>query len=148
MLAWDRWCDGLAEHGLSAVASVGGESAGFDVTVMDDADVGTMAKYPFKLALEAVGGVFKRGRGTDADGHELGKRHRTPFEVMEHYAVAVAEGAAGDDQARADRAIIREWSETANAMRFRSARSHPACAPCSRSWPPSWVSRASFSSPS
>ena len=116
MPAWDRWCDGLAEHGLSAVATVGGESAGFDVAVMDDADAGAMAKYPFKLALEAVGGVFKRGRAVDGDGNELGKRHRTPFEVMEHIAVGAAED---DDQVRADRAIVREWSETATAMRFR-----------------------------
>lgn len=119
MPAWDRWCAGLAEHGLTAVASVAGESAGFDVTVMDDADSGTLARYPFKLALEAVGGVFKRGRATDADGHQLGKRHRTPFEVMEHYAVAAAAGTADDDQGRADLAIIREWSETATDMRFR-----------------------------
>ena len=117
--AWDRWCAALAEHGLTAVASVNGESAGFDVAVMDDADSGTLARYPFKLALEAVGGVFKRGRGTDADGNVVGKRHRTPFEVMEHYAVAVAEGAADDELAVADLAIIREWSETARDMRFR-----------------------------
>jgi hypothetical protein len=116
--AWDRWCDGLAEHGLSAVASVAGESAGFDVTVMDDADAGTLARYPMKMALEAVGGVFKRGRGTDADGNEFGRRHRTPAEIMEHVAVAAAAG-VDDDQARADLAILREWSETATAMRFR-----------------------------
>ena len=98
---------------------VNGESAGFDVTVMDDGEAGKMARYPFKLALEAVGGVFKRGRGTDADGHGVGKRHRTPAEVMEHYAVAVAEGLVDDQLARADLAIIREWSETATDMRFR-----------------------------
>lgn len=117
--AWDRWCDGLAEHGLSAVATVNGESAGFDVTVMDDAETGTMARYPFKLALEAVGGVFKRGRGVDADGHAVGKRHRTPAEVMEHYAVAVAEGLADDQLAQRDYAILAEWSTTATDMRFR-----------------------------
>lgn len=117
--AWDRWCAGLAKHGMTAVAEVNGESAGFDVTVMDDADSGTLARYPFKLALEAVGGVFKRGRTTDADGRVVGKRHRTPFEVMEHYAVAVAEGAADDDLAVADLALIREWSTTARDMRFQ-----------------------------
>lgn len=64
MPAGDRWCEGLAEHGLTAVAAVNGESAGFDVTVMDDAEAGTLARYPFKLALEAAvretafGGVF------------------------------------------------------------------------------------------
>jgi hypothetical protein len=64
MPAWDRWLRGLAEHGLTAVAAVNGESAGFDVTVMDDAEAGTLARYPFKLALEAAvretafGGVF------------------------------------------------------------------------------------------
>jgi hypothetical protein len=64
MPAGDRWCERLAEHGLTAVAAVNGESAGFDVTVMDDAEAGTLARYPFKLALEAAvretafGGVF------------------------------------------------------------------------------------------
>jgi len=122
--AWDRWCAGLAEHGLSAVAEVRNaegelESAGFDVTVMDDAESGTLARYPFKLALEAVGGVFKRGRAVDAEGHVVGKRHRTPFEVMEHYAVAAAAGTTGDELAQQDFAIIREWSQTASDMRFR-----------------------------
>ena len=64
MPAWDRWCERLAEHGLTAGAAVNGESAGFDVTVMDDAEARTLARYPFKLALEAAvretafGGVF------------------------------------------------------------------------------------------
>jgi hypothetical protein len=37
---------------------------------------------------------------------------------MEHVAVAMAEG-VDDDQATTDRAILREWSETASDMRFR-----------------------------
>lgn len=134
--AWDRWCAGLAELGLTAVAEAFNpqtgqmESAGFDVQVMNSADAEKMAeapqaqaekmaRYPFKLALEAVGGVFKRGREVDADGNVVGKRHRTPFEVMEHYAAAVAQGQADDELAQADLAIIREWSQTAADMRFR-----------------------------
>lgn len=120
---WERWRAGLAEVGMSAVARVRRngvtESAGFDVKVMDDATytVEAMGRYPFTMALEAVGGVFKRGRQVDAKGNVKGKRHRTPFEVMEHYAVAVAEGdSEGADE---DQKIIREWSETATRMRFR-----------------------------
>lgn len=120
---WDRWQEGLAEVGMTAVATVtrGGvqESAGFDVKVMDDSSHETedMGRYPFKMALEAVGGVFKRGRGYDAEGRTRGHRHRTPFEVMEHYAVAESEG--HDKYADQDRDIVHEWSETATKMRFR-----------------------------
>lgn len=117
MPAWSRWQRGLAKHGLTAVASVAGESAGFDVQVLDTGEAGNWAAYPFKLALEAVGGVFKRGRGVDNKGREAGKRHRTPFEVMTDYAVASAEG--DTLSAKADLQIITEWSKTANDMRFR-----------------------------
>jgi hypothetical protein len=120
---WERWEDGLAQHGLTAVARVRdrntGEmvSAGFDVKVMDQHDAGVMGRYPFKLALEAVGAVFKNGGRNDREGRPVGQRHRTPFEVMEHLAVSVA---AGDAEAiDADRKIVDEWSITANKMRFR-----------------------------
>jgi len=120
---WQRWRAGLAEVGMTAVARVRrngvDESAGFDVKVMNNNDYTAqdMGRYPFTMALEAVGGVFKRGRQIDAKGNLKGKRHRTPFEVMEHYAVALAEG----DQAGAeeDQRIIMEWSQTATDMRFR-----------------------------
>jgi hypothetical protein len=116
--AWDRWSAGLAAQGMSAVADVAGEAAGFDVRVVTPGASGEAARYPFKLALEGVGGVFKRGRETDAEGRPVGKRHRTPFEIME--AVAVAESLGIDDElARRDREIVREWCETAVAMRFR-----------------------------
>lgn len=122
--SWGRWCEGLAEHGLDAVSYVlrGGqrESAGFDVKVMDtgpDTSSIDLARYPFKMALEAVGSVFKNGRD------EPGRRHRTPFEVMETCAVAIAEG---DHQAAdADARLISEWSRTATEMRFRQCQ-----------WPP------------
>lgn len=121
---WNRWRAGLARRGMTAVASVkrGGETeqAGFSVTVMDTSTgAGKMGRYPFKMALEAVGGVFKRGRGTDKEGRSRGHRHRTPFEVMECYAAAVAEGDEVD--AAADLARIHEWSNTATKMRFRQA---------------------------
>lgn len=128
---WARWCDGLASVGMSAIDYVmrpGGmrETAGFDVTIMDVSNgADSLARYPFKLALEAVGAVFKHGRG------EPGHRHRTPFEVMESYAVALHE----DDQdgAADDLRIITEWSTTANDMRLRQAP-----------WPPgmrAWMTR-------
>ncbi|GAA4862301.1 hypothetical protein PH190_17150 [Actinomycetospora straminea] len=121
---WERWCEGLAEHGLDAISYVlrGGqqESAGFDVKVLDigpDTSSTELARYPFKMALEAVGSVFKHGR------QEPGRRHRTPFEVMESCAVAIAEG---DYQAaEADARLIGEWSKTATEMRFRQCQ-----------WPP------------
>lgn len=116
---WDRWCAGLAEHGLTAVAQVDGESAGLDVTVLGAGGSATWGKYPFKLALEAVGGIFKNGRGSDRHGKELGHRHRTPTEVMEHLAVAQADGTLDDDQGVADQAIYREWCTTANDLRIR-----------------------------
>jgi hypothetical protein len=116
---WDRWCAGLATHGLTAVAEVNGESAGFDVRVLGDGAAGSWGQYPFKLALEAVGGVFKHGRGQDREGREVGHRHRTPAEVMEHIAVAELEGTLDDAQGRADLAVLREWSTTATQMRFR-----------------------------
>ncbi|MFC4951279.1 hypothetical protein [Pseudonocardia sp. GCM10023141] len=116
---WDRWRAGLAEHGMTAVAEVNGESAGFDVQVLGEGSSQAWAKYPFKLALEAVGGVFKNGRDQDGKGRELGKRHRTPFEVMEHIAVAQSLPGADDAQAAADREILNEWSTTATDMRFR-----------------------------
>ena len=112
---WGRWCQGLASMGMSALATVtrGGvrETAGFDVTVMDRDARESYARYPFKLALEAVGAIFKHGR------EHAGQRHRTPFEVMETYAVAVVEG--DQEAAAVDLAIVREWSETANDMRLR-----------------------------
>jgi hypothetical protein len=119
---WERWRQGLAKVGMTAVAQVRRngvlESAGFDVKVMDISEgAGAMGRYPFTMALEAVGGVFKQGRGTDRDGRSRGQRHRTPFEIMEHYAVAAAEG---DDRDVAENlALIDEWAETATKMRFR-----------------------------
>lgn len=119
---WERWRQGLAKEGMTAVAQVRRngvqESAGFDVKVMDISEgAGAMGRYPFTMALEAVGAVFKHGRTTDRNGRSRGQRHRTPFEIMEHYAVAVAEG---DDQDAAENlALINEWSETATKMRFR-----------------------------
>ena len=119
---WERWRAGLAKEGMTAVAKVKRageiESAGFDVKVMDTSEgAGALGRYPFSMALEAVGGVFKRGRAVDGKGRERGKRHRTPFEIMEHYAVAVAEGDAQD--AAENLALIEEWSLTATKMRFR-----------------------------
>lgn len=121
---WERWRAGLATVGMSAVAEVvrdgEWETAGFDVAVMNLTEGSTgLASYPFKLALEAVGAVFKRGGRHDREGREPGKRHRTPFEVMEAYAVARGEGDI--DGAEDDRRIITEWSLTANDMRFRQA---------------------------
>lgn len=116
---WDRWCAGLAEHGLTAIAQIHGESAGLDVTVLGAGGSATWGKYPFKLALEAVGGIFKNGRSRDRHGNELGHRHRTPTEVMEHLAVAQADGTLDDDQAFTDQAVLREWSTTANDLRIR-----------------------------
>lgn len=119
---WERWRQGLAKVGMTAIAQVRRngelESAGFDVKVMDITEgAGAMGRYPFTMALEAVGGVFKHGRGTDRDGRSKGQRHRTPFEIMEHYAVAVAEGDEPD--AAENLALINEWAETATKMRFR-----------------------------
>jgi hypothetical protein len=129
---WQRWCAGLATRGMTAVASVFrdgaikddqfgakmAESAGFDVRVLSPGDdLSELSGYPFKAALEATGAVFKRGRHVDGYGNTEGYRHRNPFEIMESYALAVAEGDA--DGARADLALITEWSETAAEMRFR-----------------------------
>jgi hypothetical protein len=137
--AWARWCEGLASVGMSAVGSVErngvSEDAGFEVSVMNlHEDATGLAAYPFKLALEAVGGVFKHGGRHDREGRPVGKRHRTPFEVMESYAVAVAEG--DRDAAAEDRRIITEWSETATDMRFRQAPWPPGMRAQFREWAP------------
>jgi hypothetical protein len=55
-----------------------------------------IALHPFKAALEGVGAVFKNGRNTDKYGNPLGARHRTPFEVMAH--VALADQLGKDDE--------------------------------------------------
>jgi hypothetical protein len=116
---WDRWTEGLAAHGLTAIDRVDGESAGLDVKVLDSGASSSWGHYPFKLALEAVGGVFKTGRSTDRDGRPLGKRHRTPAEVMEHIAVAQAEGTVAEEQGQKDLDILREWSSTVNDLRMK-----------------------------
>lgn len=122
---WNRWCEGLADEGLTAVAKVYDpetgelESAGLDVKVLGRGGSETYGRYPFKLALEAVGGVFKQGRDQDRKGRRVGKRHRTPTEIMEHLAVAQAEGSLDDDQAYIDAELWREFCTTANDLRVK-----------------------------
>lgn len=119
MPMWTRWLNGLEERGFTAVAQVDGESAGLDVKVLGSGVAGTYGRYPFKLALEAVGGVFKQGRGQDRKGRQIGHRHRTPAEIVEHIAVAQAEGVLDDAQGAADLRIWKEWCGTANDLRLR-----------------------------
>lgn len=118
---WRRWRQGLARKGVTAVPYVfrdgRRESVGMDVTVMNHGEA--YGQYPYKMALEAVGAYWKRGRGTPVKGH----RSRTPFEVMTDYAVAASEGR--EDDAAADAAVLQEWSQTMTDMRVRQ------CA-----WPP------------
>lgn len=119
MPMWSRWLAGLEDHGYTAVAQVDDQSAGLDVKVLGTGTAETYGRYPFKLALEAVGGVFKQGRGQDRKGRELGHRHRTPTEIVEHIAVAQAEGTLDDDQGATDLRVWREWSRTANELRLK-----------------------------
>lgn len=122
---WNRWCEGLADMGLTAVAKVYNpetgelESAGLDVKVLGLGGSETYGRYPFKLALEAVGGVFKQGREQDRKGRAVGRRHRTPTEIMEHLGVAQAQGRIDDDQAYIDGELWREFCTTANDLRIK-----------------------------
>ncbi len=117
---WDRWSLAWQARGDSdRDGQRGVRRAGCEGDRLGQA--ASYGKYPFKLALEAVGGIFKHGRSQDRKGREVGHRHRTPAEIVEHIAVAQVEGKLGDEQAQTDLRVWREWCETATDLGLRQA---------------------------
>jgi hypothetical protein len=111
---WMRWDARLESEGCDSDRLKGG----LDARVMRRGDEELLGRYAFKLALEAFGLSFKQGRVTEAEN-----RHRTPFQVMEDYAVARMLGDV--DSAQADLALIHEWQAGMVELRMQQAR-----------WPP------------
>lgn len=121
---WERWRDVLSriDPGLTPVGTVWNwnegrpESAGFDIKVMEmsgEHSAAGVALYPFKAALEAVGGVFKNGREMPGD------RHRTLFEIREYVATFLGEGMWESPHCQRDVAIVAEAAHTMIKVRPR-----------------------------
>ncbi len=137
---WDRWVAGLAKHGATAIATVNGESAGLDVKVIGSGQAASYGKYPFKLALEAVGGSLstaapRTGRAVRSVTG-IGRRRRSSStsrsprsrasSVMSRRRLICGSGGSGARPRRT-------WG---------CARPRSRCGPGSPTRPVSWASRA------
>lgn len=89
---WERWSAGLARQGLTAL-----QDHAVDLRMGDHA-LERLGKYINKLAFEAVGGRWKKGR----------KGGRTPFEIL---GDALATGLADDVE------LWWEWEQASKGMR-------------------------------
>ena len=88
---WERWAAGLARQGLTAL-----QEHAVDVRIGDHA-LERLGKYINKLAFEAVGGRWKKGR----------KGGRTPFEIL---GDALATGLADEIE------LWWEWEQASKGM--------------------------------
>jgi hypothetical protein len=113
---WMRWDTKLEQLGCDSDRLNGG----MDARMMARGEESVLGRYAFKLALEAFGQSFKQGRVS-----EPGARHRTPFQVMEDFAVAQMQGLVDSDEARADLSLIHEWQTSMVRLRMQHGR-----------WPP------------
>lgn len=89
---WERWAAGLAKQGLTAL-----QDHAVDIRIGDHA-LERLGKYINKLAFEAVGGRWKKGRNGG----------RTPFEIL---GDALATGLADDVE------LWWEWEQASKGMR-------------------------------
>jgi hypothetical protein len=113
---WMRWDAKLETLGCDSDRLKGG----MDARMMKRGQESVLGHYAFKLAIEAFGQSFKRGHV-----EESGHRHRTPFQVMEDFAVAALHGQPDSEDARADLTMIHEWQTTMVNARMQHGR-----------WPP------------